>query len=225
MKKIFPFVSAAFVFALFPGCNGGGGGTSTERVYIMEKNGRNITLFEDRDILKILEVPKTRQAHEWTCGPNAVQKICAYYGEDHREADLAAMLGSSSLHGTNLQPIIDFFRKENFKVDVRENMTVADLKSYIDRGIPVIMMIQAWVEHPSEYQGWENGHFTVCIGYTRDEILFADPSLYDIGYIPADKLLHRWHDEDLGGKRYHRLGIAVYGKKPNFDLEKIEEIK
>jgi hypothetical protein len=86
-------------------------------------------------------------------------------------------------------------------------------------------MIQAWVKDQSELKNWENGHYTVCIGYTRDELLFADPSLYDIGYIPNNKLLERWHDVDVGDKKYYQLGIAVYGKKSNFDLERIEEIK
>jgi hypothetical protein len=46
-----------------------------------------------------------------------------------------------------------------------------------------------------------------------------------LGYIPNDKLLERWHDVDVGEKKCYQLGIAIYGKKPNFDLEKIEEIK
>jgi hypothetical protein len=104
-------------------------------------------------------------------------------------------------------------------------MTVPELKGFIDRDIPVILMLQAWVKDTAELSGWDNGHFSVCIGYTRDELLFADPSLYDIGFIPADRLEARWHDLDVGGRRYYQLGIAVYGKKPKFDLEKIEEIK
>lgn len=121
--------------------------------------------------------------------------------------------------------MIDFFVKAKFKVDVKEYMTIAELKGYIDRDIPVILMIQAWARNKNEYKGWSEGHYTVCIGYTKDELLFADPSLYDIGYIPNNKLLERWHDLDIGEKKYYQLGIAVYGKKPKFDLEKIEEIK
>jgi hypothetical protein len=104
-------------------------------------------------------------------------------------------------------------------------MTIEELKAYIDKDNPVILMIQAWVKNETEFKGWSNGHFSVCIGYTSDELLFADPSLYDIGYIPIDKLLERWHDLDVGDKKYYQLGIAVYGKKPKFDLERIEEIK
>jgi ABC-type bacteriocin/lantibiotic exporter with double-glycine peptidase domain len=211
--------------AIMTGCTQRSGHDRVEKIYIMEKDGRDIPLVENRDIIKILDLPKTRQAENWTCGANVVQKICEYYGEDYREMDLVKMLKSTPSNGTDLQPMIDFLVKANFKVDVREHMTIAEVKKYIDKDIPVILMIQAWVKNPSEYKGWSNGHYTVCIGYTKDELLFADPSLYDIGYIPNNKLLERWHDLDVGEKKYYQLGIAVYGKKPKFDLEKIEEIK
>jgi ABC-type bacteriocin/lantibiotic exporter with double-glycine peptidase domain len=224
MRKInLLFLSISFVLMI--GCVHHGDDIKVEKIYIMEKNGRSFPLIENRDVIKILDLPKTRQAENWTCGANAVQKICEYYGEDYREMDLVKILKSTPDNGTDLQPIIDFFVKAKFKIDIKEHMTIAELKQYINKGIPVILMIQAWIKNKSEYQGWSNGHYTVCIGYTRDELLFADPSLYDIGYISNKNLLERWHDLDAGGKKYYQLGIAVYGKKPKFDLEKIEEIK
>jgi hypothetical protein len=164
------------------GCKRQAGELKVEKIYLMEKNGRNIPLIEDRDIVTIMDLPKTRQAATWTCRANAIQKVCEYYGEDYREMDLVRWLGSTPENGTNLQPMVDFLKKANFRVDVKEHMT-------------------------------------------RDEFLFADPSLYDIGYIPFDKLTERWHDLDAGDRKYQQTGIAVYGKKPKFDLEKIEEIK
>jgi hypothetical protein len=210
---------------LMSGCTQRGNEIKVEKIYIMEKNGKNIPMIENREIIKILDFPKTRQAANWTCGANAVQKICAYYGEDYREMDLVNVLKSTPDNGTDLQPIIDFFVTAKFKVVVKEHMTIDELKAYIDNDIPVMLMIQAWVRNQSGYMGWADGHYTVCIGYTLDELLFADPSLYDIGYISNNKLLERWHDLDVDGKKYDQLGIAVSGKKPKFDLEKIEEIK
>lgn len=214
----------SLTFLLMYGCKSGGD-LKVEKIYLMEKNGDVIPLIEKRDIIKILDFPKTRQADKWTCGANAVQKVCEYFGEDHREMDLVKILRTTPDEGTFLQPIIEFFKKSKYRIDVREHMTVDDLQKYIDRNIPVILMIQAWSKDVSEYDGWTNGHYTVCIGYTRNELLFADPSLYDIGYIPKNELPDRWHDIDVGEKKYYQLGIAVYGKKPKFKLEKIEKIK
>jgi hypothetical protein len=218
-------VILALSLVMLLGCTGDPGEIKVEKIYVMRKEGKEIPLTEKKDIIKILDLPKTRQGENWTCGANVVQKICAYYGEDYREMDLAKILGSTPDSGTYLKPMIDFFTKAKFKIDVRERMTIADLKKYIDKDIPVILMIQAWVKEKKEYADWSNGHFTVCIGYTKDELLFADPSLYDIGYIPMKDLYERWHDFDEGGKKYYQLGIAVYGKEPNFNLERIEEIK
>jgi ABC-type bacteriocin/lantibiotic exporter with double-glycine peptidase domain len=210
---------------LVMGCSQKDSGIKVEKIYIMEKGGKNIPMIEKRDIIKILDLPKTRQAENWTCGANVVQKICQYYGEDYREMDLVKALKSIPENGTDLQPIIDFFIRANFKIDIKERMTIPELKGYIDQDIPVILMLQAWVKDTAELSGWDNGHYSVCIGYTRNELLFADPSLYDIGYIPNDRLEARWHDLDVGDKKYYQLGIAVYGKKPKFDLERIEEIR
>lgn len=224
MKKIkIPLFSISLfvLISLFQGC----GDAPVEKIYVIDKNGQNMTLRENKEIITILDLPKTRQAEKWTCGANAVQKICAYYGEDYREMDLVKRLHTTPAEGTDLQSILDFFKHTKFKTDVREHMTIDELKEYIDEEIPVILMLQAWVKHPEELEGWNNGHYSVCIGYTKDELLFADPSLYDIGYIPINKLIARWHDVDVGDKKYYQLGIAVYGKKPKFDLEKIEEIK
>ncbi len=207
------------------GCTQRGDKIQVEKIYLMEKDGRDIPMIEKRDIIKILDLPKTRQVETWTCGANAVQKVCQYYGEDYREMDLVKMLNATPENGTEIQPIIDFLGKCGFQTDVKEGMTIAELKAYIDKDIPVILMIQAWAKDTAQLRGWENGHFSVCIGYTHHEFLFADPSLYDIGYIPFDKLIPRWHDFDVGDKKYYQLGIAVYGKKPKFDLEKVEEIK
>jgi hypothetical protein len=80
---------------LMIGCTHRGDEVKVEKIYIMEKNGRSIPLIEKRDIIKILEIPKTRQAENWTCGANAVQKVCEYYGEDYREMDLVKMLKST----------------------------------------------------------------------------------------------------------------------------------
>lgn len=210
---------------LLNGCSHDRDKIRVEKIYIMEKDGKSIPMIEKRDIIRILDLPKTRQVENWTCGANAVQKVCQYYGEDYREMDLVKMLKATPDSGTGLQPIMDFFVAKNFKIDIKERMTIPELKSYIDQDIPVILMLQAWVKDTAELRGWENGHFSVCIGYTRNELLFADPSLYDIGYIPVSQLEARWHDIDIGDKKYYQLGIAVYGKKPKFNLERIEEIK
>ncbi|MGE5425128.1 MAG: C39 family peptidase [Syntrophothermus sp.] len=220
-KLLVPLLFSSLV--LFS-CSSNSNHNSNKTIYHLEKKGERIEMTQEENVFRVLEFPKTRQAANWTCGANAVQKVCAYYGDDYREMDLVKLLHSSPEYGTALQMIMDFFKKHHYKAELKEYMTIEDLKKYTDRGIPVILMIQAWAHHEADLKGWDNGHFTVCIGYTTDDLIFADPSLYGLGFIPKNKLMERWHDTDVDDKKYYQTGIAVYGKKPKFDLQKIEEI-
>jgi hypothetical protein len=88
-------------------------------------------------------------------------------------------------------------------------------------------MIQAWNsdDTPVDYKNdWVDGHYSVVIGYSKDKIIFSEPALYTHGYMTYDKFLERWHDIDDGVK-YIQFGIAVSGRKPNFDSKHIEEIE
>ena len=79
----------------------------------------------------------------------------------------------------------------------------------MDKGTPVILLIQAWGDS-STYATDENGHYVVAIGYTDDELIVEDPSLRLIrGWIAWDDLEARWHDTGLGGTRYDHWGMAV----------------
>ena len=172
-------------------------------------------------ILKLLNFPRTRQATCYTCAENVVQKVCEYYGDDYREMDLAVLMKADPVKGTDVENIVRFFESHtDLKIAVKENMTIPNLWNYLNRNIPV-------ADDPDKFDKlWADGHFTVAIGYSRTAILFSDPAVSEIGYIKNKELLTRWHDKDGGfnGARYHRLGIAVYGKEPRFNLDRLERI-
>ena len=183
------------------------------------------------DDVMILDFPvQDRQGTPFTCGPDCVQKVMEYYGEDFREMDLAKVLKADPERGTYVRNIVDFFRRHGLKAVVKQKMTVFDLMRKIDRKIPVIIMLQAWGSKESFENGyrniWDSGHFVVVIGYTADNILIADPALFNTGYIPKSELRSRWHDTDgEENVRTYQLGIAVYGKKPLFDKDKLERVR
>jgi predicted double-glycine peptidase len=181
-------------------------------------------LEKEDDVIKILNFPDTRQATEWTCGDAVAQTCLQYYGIDEHEMDLAAFLGSTEKEGTSINKIIKYLNMNGLQTDCKEMMTVNDLIYYINKDVPVIMMIQAWGGEKDYTKVWEHGHYTVAIGYTKDKILFSEPSLYNTGYIGYRELMTRWHDADTDGKRYVRFGCAVYGKPIKFNKEKITHI-
>jgi predicted double-glycine peptidase len=175
----------------------------------------------------ILDFPETRQSFEYSCGPGAVQAVMAYYGEDFRESELIGLLKTGKDEGTYIKDIVRFLHYQGLSTDVKHKMTTADLFGYIDRNIPVIVLIQAWGaedDFKNHYKDcWNDGHFVVVIGYTEKDVLISDPALFNVGYIPISEFVDRWHDVDE--VKTYQFGIAVYGKSPKFSRDRFERIR
>lgn len=80
-----------------------------------------------------------------------------YYGVDRREAELAIMAKTNEEVGTDPFDMVNVAWKLGFTAELRENMTVRDLQDSIAKGIPVIVLIQAWKDdddptpYPSDF--------------------------------------------------------------------------
>jgi predicted double-glycine peptidase len=181
-------------------------------------------LFEAQDdAIKLLNFPITRQATEWSCGAAVVQTSLEYYGMDNKEMDLVKFLGANEEKGTKVERMIKLLNMNGLQTDVRDNMNINDIIYYIDKDIPVIIVMQAWGNTDDYSEEWNHGHYATAIGYSRNKILFSDPSMFNIGYLGYGELMKRWHDRD-DDKKYTRLGIAVYGKTAKFDVNKFVHI-
>jgi len=178
---------------------------------------------------KILDFPETRQSYDYSCGPGAVQAVMAYYGKDFRESELIDLLQTDKDEGTLVKDIVKFFNSQGLSAVVKENMTTSELFSYIDKSIPVIVLIQAWgneTDFVNNYKNtWNDGHFVVAIGYTNKDVLFSDPALFNTGYIPIPEFSDRWHDYDEGETKTNHLGIAVFGQEAKFVRKEVIRIK
>lgn len=102
-------------------------------------------------------------------------------------------------------------------------MTIDDIKEYLKKSIPVIIVLQAWAKKRKVNweKDWIDGHYVVAIGYTKDKVLFEDPSSFKRTYLKYDELEKRWHDVDVNGKKYYHHGIAIFGKKSQFNRDEI----
>jgi uncharacterized protein len=165
----------------------------------------------------IKEFPILRQTFDYDCGAKAVQCILAYYGVEIREDFIIKALKTNK-DGTNIENIVSFFKLKEFKVDSKK-FSIEELKFYLKKKIPVILVLQAWKEKKSSYENdYDDGHYVVAIGYLKNKIIFEDPSSFNRAYLFFDELEERWHDVDIKGKKYYHHGIAVFGKKPNFKI-------
>jgi ABC-type bacteriocin/lantibiotic exporter with double-glycine peptidase domain len=178
-------------------------------------------LFEKKDNKVILEFPDTRQSDYNSCGVAATQSVAIYYGIDKPEDYYS---GNDKKTYQSAKDIMNFFEKNDFKVEEKHNMKIDDLKKLIDKKIPIIVAIQAWSDNNVDYsKDFKDGHWVVVIGYDDNNLYFNDPSIADnIGIMSQTDFKKRWHDKE-GKKEFINYGIVVYGE-PKFKLDKYQKI-
>lgn len=185
--------------------------------------------------IKILTFPEARQSTNFSCGASSVQAVLYYYGIDIREDKLIKIFDAQStdiVHSGIDPDTLKERLEQQWGLKVKMGtMSLEEVKSYIDKDIPVILGIQAWrnedaaIEAIDYSKSYKDGHYVVAIGYTDKHIIFEDPSiLANRGYLTFDELERRWHDADYHGNQFEHLGLAVYGKLPVYNPDIFKKI-
>ncbi|MCB9803165.1 C39 family peptidase [Candidatus Nomurabacteria bacterium] len=173
--------------------------------------------------MQIIEFPEFRQTFDYDCGAKTMHAMLAYYGIDVNEIDLIKIADTNDHHGTPLAGLEKIAQHFGLKYHAKK-MTIDDLKKYIDRQQPVILMLQAWpkrkVHNWSKH--WSSGHFAIAIGYDQKKIYFEDPAVTIKTYLEFSELMKRWHDVDThSDKKYYNLGIVISGKQKVYSAKRI----
>lgn len=160
----------------------------------------------------------TRQTFDYDCGVKALQTVMAYYGEYVREDELIEELGADH-DGTRVERVIAAAESRGFRVEAREHLSLRALRRWIDKGWPVIVLVQAWADRYMTRKDWredyEDGHYAIVIGYEKGILIFEDPSSFRRTWMKVREFLSRWHDIDShDGKIYERFGMVLLGKEP-----------
>ncbi|MGE0869872.1 MAG: C39 family peptidase [Kofleriaceae bacterium] len=157
------------------------------------------------------------QTTDYTCGPAAVLAVCRYYGAGpatEREIELDMRMSPT---GSDPAQLIEVLERYGLQHREYRPMTDDALRAELDRGHPVIVMLQAWAAPPpaSYLDHWSDGHWVVAIGYTGAGVVFEDPMLeHERGFLTYDQLDERWHDlEGEDDRKVVRYGLAVWGDR------------
>jgi predicted double-glycine peptidase len=168
----------------------------------------------------LLPVPLISQSSSWTCGSAALMATLVYFGVyDDPQSRLDTELAASPENGTRVRDIVAVARRFGLGADARTGLTLDDLKRDLMAGAVVIVALQAWAagEVADWRSDWEDGHYVVVVGVTRDRVYVMDPSVRTgYAYLTRDQFLDRWHDYDVasGGKEvWNRLGIVIRGAR------------
>ena len=166
----------------------------------------------------VIDLHIMRQTFDYDCGVKALQTVMAYYGVDIREDTLIEELGADD-DGTSVEKVIAVARSQGFHVEVKEHLTLEELKQYIKNGHPVIVLLQAWAERYMTLKAWkedyDDGHYAIVIGYKKGVLIFEDPSSFRRTWLRESEFLIRWHDIDSHTNHiYNQFGMVLLGKEP-----------
>jgi predicted double-glycine peptidase len=176
---------------------------------------------------KLIRLPLTRQATDYTCGVAVVQSVLYYNGIEYRQDILEKELGATPDDGTSHIEMRSFLVNQGIGAEFEENLTLEKLIEYLRSDKPVICLIQAWngQEDYDYSNSWEDGHYVVAVGFDDKAIYFMDPStLGNYTYIPFDEFQTRWHDGDTGNM-YYNAGIVITNSNPVFDPANILKLE
>lgn len=165
--------------------------------------------------MKKLVFPNLRQTFNYDCGAKALQTVFFYYGIDTKE-NVIMKLARTSKSGTPILGIEQTIKKYGLR-SISKKMTIDELKTFIDKKIPVIVAVQAWSKKKNVdwKKNFTDGHYVVVIGYDQKKFLFEDPAVMARTFLTYKEFEERWHDK-IAGKKHIQHGIAIFGKNPCF---------
>lgn len=166
-----------------------------------------------------VKLPSTRQPKCYSCGASALRAVAVHFKVGPNNEQFYIDKCKTNKEGTPPENIIRTAVELGLSVNTKQYMTIRELRSYLDQGIPVICLIQAWGD--AEYYKTHDydGHYVVAIGYTDDKIYFMDPSIKGShGFLKNAEFMARWHDEETDGAKTVQCGIAIW--KPTKDKKK-----
>jgi predicted double-glycine peptidase len=176
-----------------------------------------------------VKLPSTRQPKCYSCGASALRAIAVYFKVGPNNEQFYMDKCKTNKEGTPPENIIRTALELGLSVSTKQYMTIRELRQYLDKGIPVICLIQAWGDEEYYKTHDYDGHYVVAIGYTDDKIYFMDPSIKGShGFLKNAEFMARWHDEETDGTKTVQCGIAIWKPtkdKKKQDLRKVQKIQ
>jgi len=102
-------------------------------------------------------VPYSNQDDPYWCGPASMSMVLSYWGTNISQGDIAAEIYDSRSRITRMTDMVSYPMTFGFK---SQDFTgsIYDLKTWIDNGVPVVVLQRFSLEDPY-------GHYRVVVGY------------------------------------------------------------
>jgi hypothetical protein len=172
----------------------------------------------------LLKVEAVRQPDRFSCGACAAFATGVYFNvgpstlKEWKEA-----LGTTVERSTHPLVIADYLTGLGLSVEVLDNLTVDDLRRFAQEGRVTITPIQDYTQEVPDKAEFAYGHYlavvgvidggkyVVCADSSADNVLEGEGSDAAPGkvMIESPTFLKQWHDRDIEGNKFIRMGIAV----------------
>lgn len=139
----------------------------------------------EKDITIIEDVPFVKQKDNF-CGPAAMASVMRFYGDDISQDEVAADIYMPELEGALISDMENYARDRGYKAKA-VNGSIEGLKSAIDTGNPVIMLVDRGV--------WKVSvpHYYVAYGYNENgETIILHTGEENGKEIGVDELVKEW---------------------------------
>ena len=171
------------------------------------------------------DIPDVIQMNDSSCGVGVFQAAAMYFGHWGYQEEFARSLGTTPAQGTHPSRLVKGLQELGLDARMVEHYSLEAMKEDLRQGRVVIIDYQAWGDTAGKdySKEWEDGHYSILIGFNDQAIFIEDPSLLGTrGYLTNEEFLTRWHDYEIeNGKRreYNQMAIIVKGgevRQPEF---------
>lgn len=128
------------------------------------------------------------------CGPASLKMVFAFYGVEKSEEELAEACGRDEKLGTTAESIVQAAEAYGFVATVKNEATYGDIKSWLDKDVPVI--VDWFTRGRADYDDSvvPDGHYSVVVGLDDKNIYLQDPEIGGLRTILRDDFLRVWFD-------------------------------
>lgn len=121
------------------------------------------------------------------CGPACLKMVLEYFGTHKTEKELARLSGANAATGTTAENLIKAAKKLGFKAFYKDFSSIAEIKKYLDKKIPVIV----------DWFSGDDGHYSVAVKIDKKFIYLQDPDLNKINKIDLTTFQRIWFDFEV----------------------------
>jgi ABC-type bacteriocin/lantibiotic exporter with double-glycine peptidase domain len=111
--------------------------------------------------------------------------VLSAYGIDKSERELVKSTKTSKISGCDEKNIVKTARRLGLGAYIKKNSSINELRRLVNRRVPVIV---DW------FSPEEAGHYSVVVGFDKDNIFLADPHFGKIRKHKISWFEERWFD-------------------------------